>query len=328
MLSQHLLGIVIPAYKLRFLDRALESLANQTDQNFRVYIGNDASPEDLEGACDRWRDKLDLHYKNFTENLGKRDLVAQWNRCIALAREEWIWLFSDDDEAEANCVSAWRSTLERNPSSKLFHFDVVQIDSESRVTREAAVFPETLTARRFLLARFRSELSSYAPDYIFNRSALERSGGFQSFPLAWCSDDAAWATLSDLTPIQAIRGAKVRWRLSDLNISSVHPELGASKVAACLEYLSWLDKFLKTTKRWPGDPEDEAIISASQWWFFAQARSAQFFFGPIETWNTARHLARLKGHNFFGSLARALLSNQRLSMQLRRKSDQNTSENI
>lgn len=42
-----MLAIIIPYYKLRFFEATLESLANQTDKRFKVYIGDDASPENL-----------------------------------------------------------------------------------------------------------------------------------------------------------------------------------------------------------------------------------------------------------------------------------------
>ena len=45
-----MLAIVIPYFKLTFFEETLQSLANQTDQRFKVYIGDDASlenPSDL-----------------------------------------------------------------------------------------------------------------------------------------------------------------------------------------------------------------------------------------------------------------------------------------
>lgn len=41
-----MLAIVIPYYKLTFFEETLQSLANQSDKRFKVYIGDDASPED------------------------------------------------------------------------------------------------------------------------------------------------------------------------------------------------------------------------------------------------------------------------------------------
>ena len=43
-----MLAIVIPYYKIIFFEKTLESLAQQTDKRFRVYIGDDASPDSPE----------------------------------------------------------------------------------------------------------------------------------------------------------------------------------------------------------------------------------------------------------------------------------------
>jgi glycosyltransferase involved in cell wall biosynthesis len=44
------LAIIVPAFRVRFLERTLQSLAAQTDRRFRVYVGDDASPEPVESS--------------------------------------------------------------------------------------------------------------------------------------------------------------------------------------------------------------------------------------------------------------------------------------
>ncbi len=56
-----MLAIVIPYYKLTFLEATLLSLANQTDQRFKVYIGDDASPEDCTPLLEKYRGQFYCH---------------------------------------------------------------------------------------------------------------------------------------------------------------------------------------------------------------------------------------------------------------------------
>lgn len=42
------IAIIVPAYKRRFLQATLNSIAQQSCKNFILYIGDDASPENLE----------------------------------------------------------------------------------------------------------------------------------------------------------------------------------------------------------------------------------------------------------------------------------------
>ena len=53
-----MLAIVIPYYKLTFFEATLNSLANQTDQRFKVYIGDDASKEDTTIILEKYKGKF------------------------------------------------------------------------------------------------------------------------------------------------------------------------------------------------------------------------------------------------------------------------------
>jgi hypothetical protein len=73
-----MLAIIIPFYKLTFFDETLQSLANQTDKHFKVYIGDDASLEKLF----KYKGKFDFVYQRFETNLSGISLTQQWERCI------------------------------------------------------------------------------------------------------------------------------------------------------------------------------------------------------------------------------------------------------
>jgi glycosyltransferase involved in cell wall biosynthesis len=49
------LAIVIPYHRLAFFEATLQSLVNQTDQRFHVYIGDDASPENPLPLLEKYR---------------------------------------------------------------------------------------------------------------------------------------------------------------------------------------------------------------------------------------------------------------------------------
>ncbi|WP_264554529.1 glycosyltransferase family 2 protein [Flavobacterium sp. N1946] len=100
-----MLAIVIPFYNLTFFETTLQSLANQTDKRFKVYIGDDASPEDCSSLLRKFEGKFDFAYYRFENNLGGTSLTKQWERCIALSGpEEWLMILGDDDVLEKNVV--------------------------------------------------------------------------------------------------------------------------------------------------------------------------------------------------------------------------------
>jgi glycosyltransferase involved in cell wall biosynthesis len=268
------LAIVIPAYKADFLAPALASLAAQTCRDFRVYVGDDASPHDLETICRRYEEHLPLHYTRFDENRGQQDLVAQWERCVALSTEPWVWLFSDDDVMDPDCVATLLRCL-RDDAGRydLYHFNVRVIDASGAVLRVPAPYPEVFSSLAFAMARLRSQIDSFAPDYVFARRALEDVGGFTRFPLAWCSDDATWIKLSRRSGIRTVHGPMVSWRISGQNITSHHPTLAPQKLQAARQFVTWLSRYVSSAPPRPGEPSGAALRRASLGWLWRQGEA-------------------------------------------------------
>lgn len=131
------LAIIIPAYKDAFFNKTLESLAQQTNKNFTVYIGDDNSPYNLEKIVSEYSNQLNIIYKRFPTNLGSTDLVLQWNRCLSMIQDEdFFCLFSDDDIMEPTCVENFYKSLQTNGDFDVFHFDINLINAKGEVTSE------------------------------------------------------------------------------------------------------------------------------------------------------------------------------------------------
>ena len=131
------LAIIIPAYKETFLEEAIQSISSQTCKDFTLYVGDDCSPYPLKNIVDNYTGKIKIIYHRFETNIGGKDLVAQWERCIALSKnEKWIWLFSDDDVMEPNCVASFYKAIKETSSYyDVYHFNVNIIDEHSKVKK-------------------------------------------------------------------------------------------------------------------------------------------------------------------------------------------------
>jgi glycosyltransferase involved in cell wall biosynthesis len=241
----HVLAIVLPAYKGAFLRASLQSICEQDDPDFNVYIGDDASPEDLEAIVREFEGRLNLVYHRFPDNLGGRSLVSQWSRCIAMVgREDWIWLFSDDDIMEPGCVRAfYRELAGGEGPADAYRFDTVKID-ESGAHLQYNHFPQQLDTRTFLDIKLSGQAESYMQEYIFRKACYLELGGFPDFPLGWAADDAFLLSFLARAPVRTIAGPRVHWRYSQANISghSSSSETALLKIAACLQFLRWLKK--------------------------------------------------------------------------------------
>lgn len=215
-----ILAIVIPYYKITFFKNTLDSLALQTDKRFKVYIGDDASPEDCSILLEDYKSKFNFHYQRFESNIGGTSLVKQWNRCIDLIQdEEWIMILGDDDMLSPTVVASWHTNYEVfKDSSNLIRFASQLIYQEDNTVSELYTNPlwETATDSFYkkLIYVSRSSLS----EYVFSKKAYLKYG-FYDYEYAWHSDDKAWLDFADGFPIYSINESIVRVRISHLSIS-------------------------------------------------------------------------------------------------------------
>ena len=241
------LAIVIPAYKLTYLQETLQSIADQTCQSFRVYIGDDGSPHDIGLVVSSFASRLDIVYKRFDSNMGGTDLVAHWERCIDLAEhEEWVWLFSDDDTMDPTCVDLFYRHLPEYENIDLIHFNVQKIDGQSKPIELSKFpdFPDHYRVEDFCRDRVNDAQQSFVVEFIFRKSKFYEVGRFQKFDLAWGSDVATCVKLGYPGGIATIPGAKVYWRKSDQNISPNNSrEMVSRKLTSVIDLLDFLANF-------------------------------------------------------------------------------------
>lgn len=241
------LAIVIPAYKGRFLRETLESLARQSRKDFVLYVGDDASPDDIKAVTDEFRDRIDLAYRRFDSNLGGRDLVAHWSRCLDMVGDEdFVCIFSDDDILSDDAVASFCDTVEKYPDYDVYHWNLSITDASGKVVRTPPPYPDVLSAREFYRRLYGSQsIDARMPDFIFRTSALKKSG-FVSFDLAFRTDNATVMALAKEKGIRAVSsaGSCVLWRDSGINVSSSpNHESQYRRALASITFFNWAGTF-------------------------------------------------------------------------------------
>lgn len=245
------LAIVIPAYKASYFRQVLDSISNQTCKNFVLYIGDDCSPYNLDEIVEDYKEYIPIVYKHFDENLGGKNLVDHWNRCIDMVRnEDYIWFFSDDDKMERNCVADFYQALINVGEKDLFHFNVQVIDEKNRVIDPVAYkkrpFPIYMTQTDYIKGRLNFQLNSFVVEYIFKKERFEEVGRFQKFDLAWGTDDATWMKMAARNGIHTIETSKVFWRLSSENISpNKSHDILIRKMNSTFKFLTFVKKYFE-----------------------------------------------------------------------------------
>ncbi|PWB21792.1 glycosyltransferase family A protein [Flavobacterium sp. HTF] len=232
-----MLAIIVPYYKISFFEEVLISLANQTDKRFKVYIGDDASPDSPETILKKYHGKFDFVYHRFEKNLGSVSLTKQWERCINLSEnEEWLMILGDDDFLGDTVVESWYENFDLfYKKANVVRFASKMIIQETQEVTETFLHPVWEAATESYYRKFRHLTRSSLSEYIFSRKTFLKYG-FHNYPLAWNSDDHAWLDFSDNKPIYTINEALVYFRLSALNISGKQDNKDAKSLSVISFY--------------------------------------------------------------------------------------------
>ena len=112
--NKKLLSILVPVYNVeKYINRCLNSVFSQIDNDCEVILVNDGSSDNSGKICDIYQEKYHDQCKVFhKENQG-----AYPTRNFALDRAsgEWIWLIDPDDYIEPNAVAHYCSIINSHP---------------------------------------------------------------------------------------------------------------------------------------------------------------------------------------------------------------------
>ena len=241
-----LFSFIMPAYKRRFIADAIGSILSQTYSDFELVVVNDASPDDLREAVSHFRDQR-LRYEENAENIGGRDLVANWNHCLQYARGEYVVLATDDDVAEPAYLADAVRLLKKYPTADLLRQGVRKIGPGGEQL-EYELFPkEHLSASEFAYFWGCCGLISCISNFVFRREPLLRMGGFVSFPHAHFSDVATALAMSR-NGVACVQAYNTCFRMSDINLSNRGDwRLALEQIKASGMFMKWLEAHLASS---------------------------------------------------------------------------------
>jgi len=180
-------SFVLPAYKGRYLKEAIASILSQTYTRFELIVVNDASPEDLVSIVSDFSDSRIRYYEN-KENMGRKDLVAQWNHCLSFATGAFVILASDDDVYHPEYLEEINSLVGKYPSCDVFSVTTSLIDGKGNIIKQDRAIREFEPYNSYVRIKLRGLITQNIASYCFRKRALDGIGGFVNFPLAWHTD--------------------------------------------------------------------------------------------------------------------------------------------
>lgn len=214
------LAIVIPYFNIRFFEHTLKSVAVQTNNNFTLYIGNDASNDDPHSLISKYFKEDEYQFFDYKQNVGGKNLALQWERILDNVQEEYFQILGDDDMISANFVETFYQSIPQLKEEKITVLKFIHewVDEHNRPIELIDYDADTINATDFIIKKYKGEIKSSLSENIF-LTKMYRKFGFEKIPLAWGSDDLAIFTFSNFDKILYNRKAKVQVRISSSSIS-------------------------------------------------------------------------------------------------------------
>lgn len=172
-------SVVMAVYNERpYLEKAVQSVLDQTFDDFEFIIVNDGSTDGSTEVLDRFEQRDDRIHLVHQENRG---LIASLNKGIGRAKGKYIARMDGDDISHPERFERQVSFLEENPEIGILGTQADKIDAEGNVrkewTRSNPTDPDVVSWQLLFHTCF------YHPTVMARRSVLEDLGGY-----------AEWAT--------------------------------------------------------------------------------------------------------------------------------------
>jgi glycosyltransferase involved in cell wall biosynthesis len=209
-------SVIVPNYNhARFLPQRLDSVFDQTFNDMEVIILDDASTDNSREVIQRYINNSRVQVSFNEVNSGSP--FAQWNRGVALAKGEFVWIAESDDVADPDLLGRLVDVLSRNPPAGLAYCQSRRIDGAGHPSILAEENLRWLHPSRWLsdfVADGRNECRLYlsrmntianASAVVFRKSVFNEVGGAdESFQI--CGDWHLWCRMlacSDLAFVAA-----------------------------------------------------------------------------------------------------------------------------
>lgn len=131
-------SIILPNYNhARYLTQRIDSILNQTYQDFELIILDDCSTDNSREALLKYKDHPKVSHLIFNEQ-NSGSTFKQWNKGIKLAKGKYIWIAESDDWAERIFLETLVAEFEKNEKVGLVYCHSKLINGEGKETYKNA----------------------------------------------------------------------------------------------------------------------------------------------------------------------------------------------
>lgn len=257
-----LISVIVPNYNhSKYLKQRIDTILNQSHQDFEVIILDDCSTDDSRNIIEQYRDNNKISEIIYNKT-NSGSTFKQWNKGIDLAKGELIWIAESDDFAEPDFLQALTPEFDADSALGIAYCQSDRVNDKNEVTGNWYFWTEGLDTELFK-AHFRLSGKDYinrfliyrntipnASAVLFSKKMYKMAGGADE-TVSKCSDWFTWLKMLSFSNIAYVPQHLNSFRYHDNSVIAMAKNNTGERYIGVYEIFMRvrLNQFVKNTFR-------------------------------------------------------------------------------
>lgn len=216
-------SVIVPNYNhAPYLRQRIESILNQTYQDFELILLDDSSTDGSWGILENYRNNP--HVSHLIQNESNSgSAFRQWKKGIELAQGKWIWIAESDDYAEPSFLGRLMAEVQKTPDCVLAYAATWWVDQQGNTLWETPHNNRvnTYSGRDFIRQK-QATCNSIVnvSECIFRRDCYRPSESYRYEHMRLCGDWLFYVLLAEQGRVVEVKEPLSYYRQHGSNISN------------------------------------------------------------------------------------------------------------
>ena len=210
------ISVCLPTFnRARYLEQTIASIRSQTVTDFELIVSDNCSTDSTPQVAAAARDPR-IRYVRNESNVGH---YRNMNRCLELARGEYVCIIHDDDVYAPAFLERESAVLERHHNVGMVHCAVYVVDPERNRIRIQRAYPDTriLDGRQEFVRYLRGH-NVCCSTVMARRTLFQAVGPFE--PELMCADWLMWMNFALRSDVAYVADPLVEMRVHEATMTS------------------------------------------------------------------------------------------------------------
>lgn len=246
-----MVSVIIPNYNHKlYLPKRIESILNQSYQNFELIILDDCSTDNSRDILEKYKAHPKVSHIVYNEK-NSGSTFKQWNKGIELAKADLIWIAESDDKADPRFLASIVPEMNKNETIGIGYCQSYKLNDKEEITGNWLDWTNSLDDKKFL-HDFEMDGLTYIQNYLIHKNTIPNASGAvfrKKYYLAVggadetiknCSDWCTWLKILLISDVLYIKEPLNYFRYHDQSVIAM-----ASKQNAQLGYSEVYDRTMR-----------------------------------------------------------------------------------